>query len=98
MGFFGFAIFATWRHLKASPVDPETEFERLAASSFMAGLSALLVTSLFGNHLDSEWGMWMVGLMIAVIAITPTDDEWDEEEEQETEFEDDETPHELVIN
>ena len=98
MAFFGFAIFATWRYLKHSPVDPETEFERLAACSFMAGLSALLVTSLFGNHLDSEWGMWMVGLMIAVIAITPTDDESDEEEEQETEFEDDETPLELAMN
>ena len=98
VAFFGFAIFATWRHLKDSPVDPETEFERLAACSFMAGLSALLVTSLFGNHLDSEWGMWMVGLMVAVIAITPIDGEWDEEEEQEAEFEDDETPLELAMN
>ena len=101
IAFFGFAILATWRHLRASLSDPEFEFEHLAACSFLSGMSALLVTSLFGDHLDSEWGLWMVALMIAYMAITPIDhhddDEW--EEEYETEFgENEATLPEMVLN
>ena len=101
LAFFGFTIFATWQHLKASPIDPEFEFERLAACSFLSGIAALLVTSLFGDHLDSEWGLWMVALMIAYMAITPIDhngdDEW--EEEYKASFDEDEaTLPELVLS
>jgi hypothetical protein len=37
----------------------------LAGSSIAAGLAAFLVTSTFGDHLDDEWGLWLVALASA---------------------------------
>ena len=83
---FFVAILATWRMLRANrDPSPERVFDSLAACAFLSGTAALLVSSCFGDHLDSEWGVWMIALMLACIVIA----EKDRNQELDENFEDD---------
>ena len=83
---FFVAILATWRMLRANrDPSPERVFDSLAACAFLSGTAALLVSSCFGDHLDSEWGVWMIALMLVCIVIA----EKDRNQELDENFEDD---------
>ena len=67
-------LFAMWKSLRASePQNREEMFDSLTACSLLAGLSALLISSCFGDHLDSEWGIWVAALMLALMALGSQD-------------------------
>lgn len=75
LSLFAWAILATWRTLKRpreaeDPNDSEERFQRIAACSFLSGIAALLVTSCFGDHLDSEWGIWLIMLSVAFVEMS----------------------------
>jgi len=70
LAFFYLAMMAVWQSLKRTrSYSPGASFERLAACSFLSGTTALLVTSLFGDHIDSEWGIWLIALMLAYLTL-----------------------------
>ncbi|MCO8122496.1 O-antigen ligase family protein [Stieleria sp. TO1_6] len=68
---FGTVSLATFRAVRRNRGESSTDsFERLAACSFLSGLSAVMTTSLFGDHFDSEWGLWMIALMMAYLTLS----------------------------
>lgn len=69
LALIAWAMVTTWKSLRLTRDDSESSFERIAGCSFLSGLSAMLVTSCFGDHLDSEWGIWMIALMIAFVEL-----------------------------
>ena len=97
-GLFALAMLATWEVLKfpknESLEDDESNdatidelndatFDKLTGCALLAGCSAFLVTSLFGDHLDSEWGIWLIAMMFAFVALNQieSDEELSEHEE-----------------
>ena len=61
-------------------------FPLLTQVALVSGLSAFLVTYMFGDQNSSEWGYWIVGLMLAV-ATLPVVEELDFDTEETSQFE-----------
>lgn len=74
ISFYFVIMFAVWKSLRQRDttrrVSQDEMFFMLAGCSFLSGCTALLVTSLFGDHIDSEWGLWLVALMLAYMTLT----------------------------
>ena len=96
-GLYAMAILATWQTLKQSePETSEVNFDKLAGCAILSGCSAFLVTCLFGDHLDSEWGLWLVALMLAYVSLNTSRSDltrYDDDEDFEEEFIDDLEPN-----
>lgn len=92
IGIFAVTMLTAWKHLRIpEPVyldkDEliELNFDKLAGCAFLAGCSAFLVTSLFGDHFDSEWGLWLVALMLSYVSLNPINSEFELEEDEDAE-------------
>jgi putative inorganic carbon (HCO3(-)) transporter len=71
MLFVTVGLYLAWRMARHGPQNaPQDDvFARLVALCLLAGQIAFLVTSIFGSHLDSEWGYWMVALSVAHVRV-----------------------------
>lgn len=64
MAFMGGGLLLLWRSAR-SPDTAGDPFARIVAMSVFAGTVAFLVSCLFIDGLDAEWGYWMVALAVA---------------------------------
>lgn len=64
MAFVLGTIVLLWRNARL-PCAAGQEFGHLLGAALLAGLTAFLVTCLFGDFLDSEWGYWITALGVA---------------------------------
>jgi len=63
LGLFGYAIWLTWQTMtfRRELCDGN---HLLYGACLLSGMVAFLTTSMFGDFLDAEWGIWTVALMI----------------------------------
>ena len=86
---YAMAMLATWQTVRrAESKTSEVNFDKLAGCAFLSGSSAFLVTCLFGDHLDSEWGLWLVALMLAYISLNPNESTLTVDENEEEYYDD----------
>jgi O-antigen ligase len=58
------AMLMLFRTMRAPATSDQSEFGRLLGLTIFAGMVGFLITCLFGDRLDNEWGYWMVGLTV----------------------------------
>ena len=66
------AVIATWRAMRLRLKQDDTQ-GGLFGACLIASLVAFLVTSIFGDHLESEWSYWVLALMFAYVRMTAID-------------------------
>lgn len=64
MAFVVGTIVLLWQNTRM-PRAPGDEFGHLLGAALFSGLCAFLVTCLFGDFLDSEWGYWITAIGVA---------------------------------
>ena len=109
-GFQGLALRVVWYYLAIAltvgsirqqiMADQQDDFLIIAQIALLAGTSAFLLGSMFGDLLDAEWGHWMVALMASASAISNKligEDRYEEHEELDVFVESTESFNEQLI-
>ena len=68
LAFLGGALALLWRTMRACNTRGDERGALLACGLF-AGVVGFLVTSLFGDYLDNEWGYWVAACAVAHVAL-----------------------------
>ncbi len=69
LAFFGTAIFMLIRSVRKSVSENQNQ-DALTGVALISGIFAFLVTAVFGDFIDNEWGYWLLAFATAHVRVT----------------------------